>query len=150
MTIPTPNILLAEDNPVNQKMTLIVLKKLGLKADTANNGQEVLTAMTEHVYDLVLMDIQMPEMDGIEATRIIRERWTHGPKIIVVTSFEADMCRDLCYDAGADDFLNKPVRVDELGAAIERNLSITHPTMAHREPSNTMDASLQAFSKSPA
>jgi CheY-like chemotaxis protein len=119
---PTLNILLAEDNPVNQKMALIVLKKLGLKADTAKNGREVLTALEERAYDLVLMDIQMPEMDGIEATKIIRKRWPQGPKIIVVTSFEADLCRDLCYDAGADDFLNKPVRMDELDAAIERNL----------------------------
>ena len=132
-TITTPNILLAEDNPVNRKMTMIVLKKLGLKADTANNGKEVLAAMVEHVYDLVLMDIQMPEMDGIEATRIIRERWQHGPKIIVVTSFDADLCRDLCYDAGADDFLNKPVRIDELGAAIERNLSTGILAMDHQE-----------------
>jgi len=119
---PTLNILLAEDNLVNQKMALIVLKKLGLKADTAKNGREVLLALEEHHYDLVLMDIQMPEMDGIEATKIIRKRWSQGPKIIVVTSFEAEMCRDLCYDAGADDYLNKPVKIDELGAAIERNL----------------------------
>jgi CheY-like chemotaxis protein len=119
---PTLNILLAEDNPVNQKMALIVLKKLGLRADTARNGREVLLALEEHHYDLVLMDIQMPEMDGIEATKIIRKRWSQGPKIIVVTSFEAEMCRDLCYDAGADDYLNKPVKIDELGAAIERNL----------------------------
>jgi CheY-like chemotaxis protein len=116
------NILLAEDNPVNRKMALIALKKLGLKADTANNGREVLVALEEHHYDLVLMDIQMPEMDGIEATKIIRKRWSQGPKIIVVTSFEAEMCRDLCYNAGADDYLNKPVKIDELGAAIERNL----------------------------
>ncbi|MHB8119713.1 MAG: response regulator [Methanothrix sp.] len=119
---PNLNILLAEDNPVNQKMTLIVLKKLGLEADTAKNGREVLVALEEHHYDLVLMDIQMPEMDGIEATKIIRKRWSQGPKIIVVTSFEAEMCRDLCYNAGADDYLNKPVKIDELGAAIERNL----------------------------
>jgi CheY-like chemotaxis protein len=116
------NILLAEDNPVNSKMALIALKKLGLEADTAKNGREVLVALEEHHYDLVLMDIQMPEMDGIEATKIIRKRWSQGPKIIVVTSFEADMCRDLCYNAGADDYLNKPVKIDELGAAIERNL----------------------------
>jgi CheY-like chemotaxis protein len=116
------NILLAEDNPVNRKMALIALKKLGLKADTAMNGREVLVALEEHHYDLVLMDIQMPEMDGIEATRIIRKRWSQGPKIIVVTSFEAEMCRDLCYNAGADDYINKPVKIDELGAAIERNL----------------------------
>jgi CheY-like chemotaxis protein len=119
---PTLNILLAEDNLVNQKMALIVLKKLGLEADTARNGREVLVALEEHHYDLVLMDIQMPEMDGIEATKIIRKRWSQGPKIIVVTSFEAEMCRDLCYDAGADDYLNKPMKIDELGAAIERNL----------------------------
>ena len=119
---PNLNILLAEDNPVNQKMALIALKKLGLQADTATNGREVLVAMEEHHYDLVLMDIQMPEMDGIEATKIIRKRWSQGPKIIVVTSFEAELCRDLCYNAGADDYLNKPVKIDELGAAIERNL----------------------------
>jgi CheY-like chemotaxis protein len=115
------NILLAEDNPVNQKMALIALKKLGLRADTAKNGREVLVALEGHHYDLVLMDIQMPEMDGIEATKIIRKRWSQGPKIIVVTSFEAEMCRDLCYNAGADDYLNKPVKIDELGAAIDRN-----------------------------
>ncbi|MEI8003404.1 MAG: response regulator [Methanothrix sp.] len=118
---PNLNILLAEDNLVNQKMALIVLRKLGLKADTAKNGREVLSALEGHPYDLVLMDIQMPEMDGIEATKTIRKRWPQGPKIIVVTSFEAEMCRDLCYNAGADDFLNKPVKIDELGAAIERN-----------------------------
>jgi len=119
---PNLNILLAEDNPVNRKVALIALRKLGLKADTAENGQEVLVALEEHHYDLVLMDIQMPEMDGIEATKIIRKRWSQGPKIIVVTSFEAEMCRDLCYDAGADDYVNKPVKMDELGAAIERNM----------------------------
>ncbi|VVB70850.1 Chemotaxis protein CheY [uncultured archaeon] len=118
------NILLAEDNPVNQKMALIVLRKLGYHADTANNGQEVLHALEGHAYDLVLMDIQMPEMDGIEATRMIRKRWPQGPKIIVVTAFEPEMCRELCFDAGADDFLNKPVKMDELGAAIERNAGI--------------------------
>jgi CheY-like chemotaxis protein len=116
------NILLAEDNPVNMKVALIALKKLGLKADTAENGREVLVALEEHHYDLVLMDIQMPEMDGIEATKIIRKRWSQGPKIIVVTSMQAEICRDLCYNVGADDYLNKPVKMDELGAAIERNM----------------------------
>ena len=127
---PNLNILLAEDNPVNRKVALIALKKLGLKADTAENGQEVLVALEEHHYDLVLMDIQMPEMDGIEATKIIRKRWSQGPKIIVVTSIEAEMGRDLCYDAGADDYLNKPVKMDELGAAIERNMGIGLQTTA--------------------
>jgi len=119
---PDLHILLAEDNPLNQKIALIVLNKLGLRADTAENGLEVLVALEEHPYDLVLMDIQMPEMDGIEATRIIRKRWPQGPKIIVVTSIDGDTCRDLCFDAGADDFLNKPVKIEELGAAIERSM----------------------------
>lgn len=119
---PTLNILIAEDNLVNQKVALIILKKLGYRADLARNGQEVLTALEGHAYDLVLMDIQMPEMDGIEATRIIRKRWPQGPKIIVITSFNAEICREQCFDAGADDFLNKPVTVNLLGAAIERNM----------------------------
>ncbi len=120
---PTLNILLAEDNPLNQKIALIVLKKLGYQADLASNGQEVLLALEDRTYDLVLMDIQMPEMDGIEATRLIRKRWPQGPKIIVVTAFDQAICRDLCFDAGADDFLNKPVKMEELGAAILRNTS---------------------------
>jgi CheY-like chemotaxis protein len=123
LTQQIPSILLAEDNPVNQKMALIVLKKLGYQADIASNGQEVLLAMESRAYDLVLMDVQMPEMDGIEATRIIRKRWPLGPKIIVVTSFDPALCQKLCFDAGADDFLNKPVKMDELDAAIERNMS---------------------------
>ncbi len=122
---PEMHILLAEDNPVNQKIALIVLRKLGLQADTAKNGLEVLIALENHPYDLVLMDIQMPEMDGIEATKIIRKRWPQGPKIIVVTSYSGETLRDICFNAGADDFLNKPVKIEELGAAIKRNLGVT-------------------------
>jgi CheY-like chemotaxis protein len=64
----------------------------------------------------------MPEMDGIEATTIIRERWPQGPKIIVITSFNPELCRERCFNAGADDFLNKPVTINLLSAAIERNI----------------------------
>lgn len=118
----TLSILIAEDNPVNQKIALIVLKKLGYQADTAANGQEALQALEGRPYDLVLMDVQMPEIDGIEATRLIRKRWPQGPKIIFITAFDQEGCRDLCFSAGADDFLNKPVQMNELGAAIERNM----------------------------
>lgn len=129
-----PTILLAEDNPVNQKMALIMLRRLGLHADTASSGLQVLSALEEQPYDLVLMDIEMPEMDGIEATRRIRERWSLGPKIIVLTSLEPDLCRDICYDAGADDFINKPVRMEELDAAIGRSLSGQYAAIAQSLP----------------
>jgi CheY-like chemotaxis protein len=114
------NIILAEDDPLNQKVTLLMLKKLGITADTATNGLEVLQALERQPYDVVLMDIQMPEMDGIEATRIIRQRWQHGPKIIVVTSCTSDAYRELCFDAGADEFLAKPVKIEELTGALKR------------------------------
>ncbi len=119
------NILIAEDNPVNQKVACVMLQRLGHRADLAANGQEVLRALEKQAYDLVLMDIQMPDMDGIEATRHIRRRWPQGPKIIAVTSFDPEFCREECYSAGVDDFINKPIRMNELDAAIERNMSVS-------------------------
>jgi CheY-like chemotaxis protein len=116
------SILLAEDSPVNQIIALHMLKKLGYGAQIANNGLEALQAQERHRFDLVLMDIQMPEMDGIEATRIIRERWPDGPAIIVVTSLELESYREKCLSAGADDIITKPIRKDELHEAIERNM----------------------------
>jgi len=116
------NIILAEDDPLNQKVALLMLKKLGIMADVAANGLEVLQALEGQPYDMVLMDIQMPEMDGIEATKIIRERWPHGPKIIVITSCISDVYRELCFDAGAHEFLAKPVKIEELTDAIKRNI----------------------------
>lgn len=119
------NILIAEDNPVNQKVACVMLQRLGHRSDLAANGQEVLRALEKQAYDLVLMDIQMPEMDGIEATRHIRRRWPLGPKIIAVTSFDPEFCREQCYSAGVDDFINKPIRMNELDAVIERNMSLS-------------------------
>lgn len=116
------SILLAEDSPVNQRIALHMLKKLGYGAEIANNGLEALQAQERHPFDLVLMDIQMPEMDGIEATRIIRERWPEGPAIIVITSLELELYREKCLSAGADDIIAKPIRKDELHEAIERNM----------------------------
>jgi CheY-like chemotaxis protein len=119
------NILIAEDNPVNQKVAQLMLQRLGHRADLAANGQEVLRAMENRAYDLVLMDIQMPEMDGIEATKHIRCRWQQGPKIIAITSFDPEFCREQCFSAGVDDFINKPIRMNELDAAIDRNMSLS-------------------------
>jgi len=119
------NILIAEDNPVNQKVTQLMLQRIGHRADLAANGQEVLRAMENRAYDLVLMDIQMPDMNGIEATKHIRSRWQQGPKIIAITSFDPEFCREQCFSAGVDDFINKPIRMNELDAAIDRNMSLS-------------------------
>jgi len=110
-------ILLVDDNEVNRKVASLMLKKLGHHADLATNGIEAIEALEDHSYDIVLMDIQMPEMDGLEATKIIRQRWHQNPKIIVVTSL--NNYREICLEAGADDFLTKPLGIETLRAAIE-------------------------------
>jgi CheY-like chemotaxis protein len=100
-------------------ITLLMLRKLGHDADLAVNGYDVLAALEYRSYDLVLMDIQMPEMDGIEATRIIRKRWPQGPRIVFVTA--CAYCKETCMNGGGDGFLAKPINMVELQAAIEHN-----------------------------
>ncbi len=119
------NVLIAEDNSVNQMVAIRMLRKLGIRAGTAANGIEAIKALERQPYDMVLMDVEMPEMNGIEATKVIRERWPDGPKIIVITDCDSKIYRELCFDAGANEFLNKPVKIEELTAAIERNISET-------------------------
>jgi CheY-like chemotaxis protein len=116
------NILLVDDIEVNRKVASLMLKKLGYQADFAANGIEAIETLKHKSYDIVLMDIQMPVMDGLEATKIIRQRWHQNPKIIIITSLTN--CRDACLDAGADDFLNKPLAIEKLRAAIEYNMPI--------------------------
>jgi CheY-like chemotaxis protein len=113
------DIIMAEDDPVNRKVIQLMLRKLGIYAEAADNGREVLRALERRHYDIVLMDIQMPELDGIETTRIIRKRWPIGPKIIVITDCDSKTYREPCFDAGADEFLAKPIIVNELKEAIE-------------------------------
>jgi CheY-like chemotaxis protein len=115
------SIIIVDDDPVIQKVTLLMLRKLGIRAETAANGRDVLQALERKRYDVVLMDIQMPVMDGIEATKIIRNHWTHGPKIIVIADCDPNTYREICFDAGANEFLTKPVMVEELTAAIEHS-----------------------------
>ncbi|MGA9099583.1 MAG: PAS domain S-box protein [Methanotrichaceae archaeon] len=105
-------ILLAEDNAVNQRVLLQMLKNLGYRADVAADGIEVLKAMELQSYDLVLMDVQMPEMDGFETTREIRRRWPNGPMIVALTAYALEGDREKCLDAGMDDYLSKPVKMD--------------------------------------
>jgi CheY-like chemotaxis protein len=117
-------ILLAEDNLVNQKVALQMLKRLGYKADVVINGIEVLKKITTKQYDLILMDVQMPEMDGMETTIAIRsqekELSTSPLKIIAMTANAMLEDRDRCLEIGMNDHLSKPVRIEELQACIER------------------------------
>lgn len=112
-------ILITDDDLINQKILLKMLIKMGMAADLAANGQEALDALANSPYDVVLMDIQMPEMDGIEATRIIREHWHSGPRIIIISDCDPNIYEKTCFDAGANCFLSKPVNMDELRAAVE-------------------------------
>jgi CheY-like chemotaxis protein len=114
-------ILLVEDNLLNQKVALLMLKKLGYRADVASNGLEALNAIEERHYDVILMDIQMPEMDGIEATKRIRKRWTSRDiKIIAVTAHALEYTREECIAAGMDNYITKPVTTEDLKAALDR------------------------------
>jgi PAS domain S-box-containing protein len=115
-------ILLAEDNQVNQKVALSMLKRLGYKADVASNGFEVLQALERRQYDVILMDIQMPEMDGLDATRRIRERWKPAkqPCIIAITAHALEGDREEFLGAGMNDYISKPIQMKELQMALER------------------------------
>ena len=114
-------ILLAEDNAVNQKVAIRMLERLGYKADIAANGLQVLGALQSHPYDVVLMDVQMPEMDGLEATRRIRRMPGRQPYIIAMTAHAMKGDREECLEAGMNDYVSKPVRIEELQIAIERS-----------------------------
>jgi CheY-like chemotaxis protein len=110
-------ILLAEDNAVNKKVALRMLERLGYRADVAANGLEVLAALECHPYDLVFMDVQMPEMDGLETTRRIRKRWGSGPgkvRIVAMTAYAYVADLEQCLRAGMDGYITKPIRFDAL------------------------------------
>lgn len=115
-----PRILIAEDNSVNQKVAIGILAKLGLRADVVANGQEVLQALERQHYDIILMDVQMPEMDGIEATKVIRKRWQgeREPYIIALTANATLQDREKCLAAGMDSYVSKPIKIEHLEAAI--------------------------------
>jgi len=119
-------ILLAEDNLVNQKVALRLLAQMGYRADVAANGVEVIAALNRQTYDVVLMDVQMPEMDGLEATRQVCARWKKGerPHIIAMTANALQGDREMCLEAGMDDYVSKPIRVPDLVQAL-----ITAPSL---------------------
>ncbi len=112
-------ILVAEDNPVNQKVALLTLRGLGYAADLAKNGLEVLSALRQKPYDVVIMDVQMPEMDGLEAARRIRAEWpTDGPRILALTASAFVQDRERCRAAGMDGFVAKPLDLADLRRAL--------------------------------
>ncbi len=113
-------ILLAEDDISSQKVAQQMLYKLGYKADIAANGIEAIHALERQHYDIVLMDVKMPVMDGLEATRIIRQRWPNGPKIIAITAYALEGDRKKFIEAGMDDYIAKPVKREELAEVLRR------------------------------
>ncbi|HET9589493.1 MAG TPA: GAF domain-containing protein, partial [Anaerolineales bacterium] len=114
-------ILLAEDNAVNQKLALRILEQMGYRADIASNGLEAVESIKRQAYDVILMDVQMPDMDGLDATRNIR-RLTNAtqPHIIAMTANAMQGDREMCLAAGMDDYISKPIRVHELVGALMR------------------------------
>jgi two-component system sensor histidine kinase/response regulator len=113
-------ILVAEDNEINQKLILKILSKLGYEAGLAHNGKEVLEMPDLSSYDLILMDVQMPEMDGLEATRMVRLCLEKQPVIIAMTANALHGDQDNCIQAGMDDYICKPVELDELIRQLEK------------------------------
>ncbi len=114
-------ILLAEDNTVNQKVALRLLERLGYSADVATNGLEAIDALERRSYDVVLMDVQMPELDGLDASRRICERWPETrPRIIAMTANALPEDREACFAAGMDDYVAKPIRAEVLAEALKR------------------------------
>ncbi len=113
-------ILLAEDNVVNQKLAMRLLQQMGYRADLASNGVEAIECVERQTYDVILMDVQMPEMDGLEASRRITAKWPADkrPRIIAMTANAMQGDREACLAAGMDDYVTKPIRVDALVEAL--------------------------------
>jgi len=129
-------ILLAEDNANNQKLATLILKRLGYQADLAGNGLEALQSLKRQVYDVVLMDVQMPEMDGLEATRRIRSEIAleRQPRIIAMTANAMQGDREMCLEAGMDDYISKPIRIEELVRGLSKTLPLEEDQQVELPP----------------
>jgi CheY-like chemotaxis protein/HPt (histidine-containing phosphotransfer) domain-containing protein len=121
-------ILLAEDNAMNQKVALRLLERMGYSAEVANNGLEAIEALERKPFDVVLMDVQMPELDGLDATRRIVAQWPEEtrPHIIAMTANALPEDREACFAAGMNDYVAKPIRAEELVSALKRVKPLTN------------------------
>jgi two-component system, sensor histidine kinase and response regulator len=115
-----PRILMAEDNQINQRVGKLILQRAGFDIDLVADGREALEAHKAQPYDLILMDCQMPTMDGFEASRQIRSLDYHQPVIIAVTANALVGEREKCLDAGMDDYLSKPFQAEQLVAVVKK------------------------------
>jgi CheY-like chemotaxis protein len=124
-------ILLVEDNTVNQKVALRMMERLGYRADVASNGLEAIAALRRQPYDVLLMDVQMPEMDGLEATRLIRQEWASQtqPWIIAMTAYARASDRDECLQAGMNGYISKPIDIALLGKALSKRCVVHETSM---------------------
>ena len=140
-------ILLAEDNPINQKLAIRLLEKRGHQVTVVNNGRQAVAAMETHTYDLVLMDVQMPEMDGLEATRLVRERekviGTHQT-IIAMTALVMKGDRERCMTAGMDAYLSKPISTNELDEILSRYGKLSQSDVQEIADTNDYEVSVCA------
>ena len=128
------SILLAEDNTVNQKLAMRLLGNMGYTADLAVDGLQAIDALERATYDVVLMDVQMPELDGLEATRRIRARWPDRPvHIVAMTANAMAGDRDACLAAGMNDYVSKPISPAALAAALERSPSLASSSRGKRK-----------------
>jgi CheY-like chemotaxis protein len=133
-------ILLVEDNAINQKVALLILERMGYRADVAADGREAIAALAQRDYDLVLMDVEMPVMDGVEATRRIRARGPRDeqPRIVGLTANVAPEDRAAYLAAGMDDCLVKPIRTADLRTALEgKEADESRPTRSEASPARS-------------
>jgi CheY-like chemotaxis protein len=145
-SLSSASILIAEDDESNRKVTTAILRHLGYRADAVTNGRETLLALKRRPYDIILMNLRMPEMDGLEATRLIRERCPQSlqPKIIALTAYVLPNSRELCLNAGMNDFIPKPVKMKDLANVLNKHIRILQRQTAfmllQREASKTLDS----------
>ncbi len=144
-------ILLAEDNIVNQKVAIHILQRMGYQADVAANGLEVISALLQQSYDLVFMDMQMPEMDGLETTRAIAQNCQNGkiiskPRIVAMTANAMQGDREICIAAGMDDYLSKPIHNSELVRVLKECPSVITPSSSGALASINMSTLTEAAS----